>query len=71
MLKQYYLVDEFLMSDYEWWDWDTGHSDFWLAYGILTSVINDSALGNLLMAEDYKKRIRKWFLDHRNNYKFR
>lgn len=68
-----YIVDEFLMGDYEWWDWDTGYSDFEAGREILSKVIDTPIFAETIMLEYkvQKQHIRKWFKEHRNNYTFK
>lgn len=68
-----YIVDEFLMGDYEWWDWDTGYSDFEAGREILSKVIDTPIFAETFMLEEkiQRQRIRKWFKEHRDNYTFK
>lgn len=68
-----YIVDEFLMGDYEWWDWDTGYSDFEAGREILSKVIDTPIFSETRMMEVkvQKQHVRKWFKEHRDNYTFK
>lgn len=68
-----YIVDEFLMGNYEWQSWDTGYSDFEAGREILSKVIDTPIFAETIMLEEKVQRqhIRKWFKEHRDNYTFK
>jgi hypothetical protein len=70
-----FIIDEFLMSDYRFWDLDYGHSDFDAAENILSKVIDSPVFDNsIAFANDEKKRIsfiRQWFKENRHTYKIK
>lgn len=70
-----FIVDEFLMSDYGWSDYDHGYSDFWLAYRALLGVVNDPFIEDSLLKypddKTFRAALRQWFKDHRETYKIK
>lgn len=65
-----YIVDEFLMSDYAWVDYDWGHNDYTSAYSILMPFIDAPVLEPGFEYYDRKDEVRQWFKLNRNAYKF-
>lgn len=65
-----YIVDEFLMSDYSWVDYDWGHNDYTSAYSILMAFIDAPVLEPGFEYYDRKEEVRQWFKLNRNAYKF-
>lgn len=70
-----YIIDDFLMSDYKFWDIDYGHSDFGAAENILIQAVDSPVFDDSIkFADDEVKRIayiRQWFRDNRNTYKMK
>lgn len=70
-----FIIDEYLMSDYNEEDFDTRHNDFSSAANILNQIVDQTIIREYRIKypnfEQMKTAVRQWFRDNRSTYKIK
>lgn len=67
-----FIIDDFLMSDYHWSDFDTYYQDYDAAWGLLEMVVDEQGIFyDSTVKKDGVEFLRQWFKDHRETYKIK